>query len=115
RGAAGLDQLIARPIPCLPRTTPHMHAPDTEFDADDNFANYATDFDAGDGIDEDATTEQLVWQLLLLLNPGDEETALQQFGEYQEATADAGEDEFEPAWLLKDIIDWKSGFQVHDD
>ncbi|GAA3920512.1 DUF6630 family protein [Luteimonas lutimaris] len=92
-----------------------MHAPDTEFDADDNFANYATDFDAGDGIDEDATTEQLVWQLLLLLNPGDEETALQQFGEYQEATADAGEDEFEPAWLLKDIIDWKSGFQVHDD
>src|SRR5690606_22858381 len=93
----------------------HMHAPDTEFDADDNFANFASGFDAEDGLDEDASTEQLVWQLLLRLNPGDEETALQQFGEYQDATADAGEDEFEPAWLLKDIIDWKSGFQVHDE
>ena len=90
-----------------------MHAPDTEFDVDDNFAN--SGFDAEDGIDEEASTEQLVWQLLLLVNPGDEETALQQFGEYQEATADAAEDEFEPAWLLKDIIDWKSGFQTHDD
>jgi hypothetical protein len=92
-----------------------MHAPDTEYDADDNFANAAHDFDAGDAIDEDAGTEQLVWQLLLLANPGDEETALQQFGQYQDATADADDDEFEPAWVLKDIIDWKSGFQVHDD
>jgi hypothetical protein len=94
---------------------PDMHAPDTEFDADDNFANFASGFDDEHEIDEDASTEKLVWQLLLLVNPGDEETALQQFGEYQDATADAGEDEFEPAWLLKDIIDWKSGFQVHDE
>jgi hypothetical protein len=92
-----------------------MHAPDTEYDADDNFANAAHDFDAEGAIDEDAGTEQLVWQLLLLVNPGDEETALQQFGQYQDATADADEDEFEPAWVLKDIIDWKSGFQAHDD
>jgi hypothetical protein len=92
-----------------------MHAPDTEYDADDNFANFADGLGAEDGIDEDAGTEQLVWQLLLLVNPGDEETALQQFGQYQDATADAGEDEIEPAWLLKDIIDWKSGFQVQDD
>lgn len=91
-----------------------MHAPDTEYDADDNFANFADGLGTEDGIDEDAGTEQLVWQLLLLVNPGDEETALQQFGQYQDATADAGEDEIEPAWLLKDIIDWKSGFQVQD-
>ncbi|GGJ97260.1 DUF6630 family protein [Luteimonas terricola] len=89
-----------------------MHLPDTEFDPDDNFA-HGTDPDLE--IDEDAGTETLVWQLLLLVNPGDEETALQQFAAYQDATADAGEDEFEPAWVLKDIIDWKSGFQVHDD
>ena len=30
-------------------------------------------------------SEALVWQLLLLINPGDEETALQQFAAYQEA------------------------------
>jgi hypothetical protein len=91
-----------------------MHAPDNEFDADDNFANFANGLDAGEGIDEDADTEQLVWQLLLLVNPGDEETALQQFGQYQDAAVDAAGDEVEPAWLLKDIIDWKSGFQVQD-
>jgi len=89
-----------------------MHLPDTEFDPDDNFANSV---DPESGIDEDAGTEELVWQLLLLVNPGDEETALQQFGAWQDATADADEDESEPAWVLKDIIDWKSGFQVHDE
>lgn len=89
-----------------------MHAPDHEFDPDDNYAN---GFDPELEVDEDAGTEVLVWQLLLLINPDDGETALQQFGAYQDATADAGEDEFEPAWVLKDIIDWTSGFQVHDD
>ena len=93
-------------------TTPDMPLPDTEFDPDDNFAS---GFDPDMEVDEDAGHEALVWQLLLLVNPGDEETAMQQFGAYQDATADAGEDEFEPAWVLKDIIDWKSGFQVHDD
>ena len=83
-----------------------------EFDPDDNFANSA---DPDAGIDEEAGTEALVWQLLLRINPGDEETALQQFAAWQDATADAGEDEYEPAMVLKDIIDWTSGFQVHDD
>jgi hypothetical protein len=89
-----------------------MHVPDHEFDPDDNYAN---GFDPEMEVDEDAGTEALVWQLLLLINPGDEESALQQFGAYQDATADAGEDEFEPAWVLKDITDWKSGFQIQDD
>ena len=89
-----------------------MHAPDRDFDPDDNDAG---GFDPDLEIDEEAGTEALVWQLLLLINPGDEETALRQFGAWQDATADAGEDELEPAWVLKDIIDWTSGFQVHDD
>ena len=88
-----------------------MHPPDTDFDPDDNFANGA---DPHLDIDEDAAIETLAWQFLLLVNPGDEETALQQFAAYQEAAADAGGDDFDPARVLKDIIDWKSGFQVRD-
>lgn len=86
-----------------------MTVPDTEYDPDDNFAN---GFDPGMDVDEDDTTEALVWQLLLLINPGDEETALQQFAGYREALAEAGDDDDEPVWLLKDVIDWRSGFHV---
>ncbi|WP_225217922.1 DUF6630 family protein [Luteimonas colneyensis] len=89
-----------------------MHAPDHELDPDDQ---YASGFDAEMEVDEEAGTEALVWQLLLLINPGDEETALRQFGAWQDATADLDDRETEPAWVLKDIIDWTSGFQVHDD
>lgn len=88
-----------------------MHPPDTDFDPDDNFAN-GTDPDLE--IDEDAATETLVWQFLLLINPGDEETALHQFAAYQDAATQAGGDDFDPPRVLKDIIDWKSGFQVRD-
>ena len=87
-----------------------MHAPDP-FDPDDDDAN---GFDPDMEVDGEAGTEALVWQLLLLINPGDGETALRQFGAWQEATLDAGDEAFEPAWMLKDIIDWTSGFQVHD-
>ena len=86
-----------------------MTAHDNEFDPDDNFAN---GFDPGMDVDEDDSTEALVWQLLLLINPGDEDTALQQFATYREALAEAGGDDDEPVWLLKDVIDWRSGFFV---
>lgn len=86
-----------------------MNLPDDEFDPDDNFGN---GFDPGMDVDEDDTTEALVWQLLLLINPGDEETALQQLAAYRDALAEAGDDDAEPAWLLKDVIDWRSGFHV---
>ena len=86
-----------------------MNLPEDEFDPDDNFAN---GFDPGMEVDEDDTTEALVWQLLLLINPGDEETALQQFAAYREALAEGGDDEAEPVWLLRDVIDWRSGFNV---
>ena len=86
--------------------------PDLEFDPDDNFGN---GFEPATEIDEDAGVESLVWQLLLLVNPGDDDTAMEQFRAYQDAAQDGGDDEVEPVWLLKDIIDWKSGFQVHDE
>ncbi|MEP6633534.1 MAG: hypothetical protein ABJA62_04925 [Luteimonas sp.] len=85
-----------------------MTAPDREFDPDDNFGNSFAGDDAFDP--DEATPEALVWQLLLLINPGDEELALQQFDAYRESAAEAeGE---EPVWLLKDVIDWRSGFCV---
>jgi len=75
-----------------------MNAPDDEFDP----------------ADDDDAPEALVWQLLLLINPGDEEAALQQFSAYREALAGTGEDDedTEPVSLLNGVIDWKSGFHV---
>lgn len=84
-----------------------MHS---EFDPDDNFAH---SFDADAEIDEEAATEALVWQLLLLINPGDEDAALEQFGAWQQATAERG-DAAEPVELLREAIDWKSGFHVEE-
>ncbi|HEV8693026.1 MAG TPA: hypothetical protein VGQ93_02405 [Lysobacter sp.] len=86
-----------------------MTLPD-EFDPDDNFDHA---FDPEADIDEEAASEALVWQLLLLINPGDEDAAMQQFAAYQEALAEAGDDA-EPVWLLRDAIDWKAGFFVEE-
>ena len=84
-----------------------MHAPDDDYESDDY-----DDYDGYDGDLDEATPEALVWQLLLLINPGDEESALQQFADYREALAEAGEDSDEPVWLIKDAIDWKAGYYV---
>ncbi len=84
----------------------------SEFDPDDNFAN--AHHDGAAELGDDATAEALVWQLLLLINPGDEDAALQQFAAYQDALAD-GDEDVEPVWRLKDVIDWKSGFHVDDE
>ena len=89
-----------------------MTAHDNDFDPDDNFAH---GFEAGMDVDEDDTTEALVWQLLLLINPGDEDTALTQFAAYRDALAESGGDDDQPVWLLKDAIDWRSGFFVDAD
>ena len=102
--ASARVNIALHPLPAL-----DMTHPDREFDPDDNFAN---SFDPGIDADEEDTPEALVWQLLLLINPGDEEMALQQFSAYRDALAEAGDDEVEPVWLLKDAIDWKSGFYV---
>ena len=87
-----------------------MTTPD-EFDPDDNFDQT---FGHESDVDEEAAQDAVVWQLLLLINPGDEDAALQQFAAYREAAADAGEDA-DPVWLLRDAIDWKAGFFVAED
>ncbi|GAA4858662.1 DUF6630 family protein [Luteimonas vadosa] len=90
-----------------------MAVPDDDFDSDDNFAHLGTD---GLEIDDEAGGEALLWQLLLLINPDDEEAALQQFSAWREAMADAAEVEPDPLAALARVIDWKSGFDVgaHD-
>lgn len=72
------------------------------------------DFDAPDDFDEaeDDSIEALVWQLLQLINPGDEETALQQFDDYRETVAPLAEDTFAPVDIVGHVIDWRSGFRV---
>lgn len=63
--------------------------------------------------DEDDSLEAKLWQLLLLINPGDEDSALQQFAGYREAVADG--DESEPVELIARLIDWHSGFMIAED
>lgn len=88
-----------------------MTHPDDDYDPDDNFANSSQDGMDVD-VDDDAAAEALVWQLLLMINPGDEESALQQFGAWQELTVDGDPDEVDPLESLQHAIDWKSGFHV---
>ncbi len=82
-----------------------------EYDPDDNFGHaFRTQTD----VDDEAALEVVAWQFLLLANPDDEDAALQQFAEFQSALDDAG-DRADPVLLLRDIIDWKSGFHVAED
>lgn len=85
-----------------------MSLPDREFDPDDNFDQA---FQDEDDIDLD-DVEALVWNLLVLINPGDEETALRQFAAYRDAAGDAGAEDDQTIWFIKDAIDWTSGFYV---
>jgi hypothetical protein len=86
-----------------------MSPPDPEFDPDDNFDQA---FQDEDDIDLD-DAEALVWNLLTLINPGDEETALRQFAAYRDTAGepDAGE---QTIWFIKEVIDWTSGFYVDE-
>ena len=64
-----------------------------------------------DDLDEDSV-EARVWQLLLLINPDDEETALQQFADYRDAVVRDEALADDPVELIGQIIDWRSGFIV---
>lgn len=79
----------------------HMHQSD-----DDDFE---PDADVDDGIAD--TQEGLVWQLLQLINPGDEELALQEFSTWRDMQGSA-EGEGELIAAIGRIIDWRSGFRV---
>lgn len=84
-----------------------MHS---DFDPDDNFAQA---FHAQGELDDEAALSAVVWQLLLLINPGDEDGAAAQFATWQEIAA--GSDEVDAALeALREAIDWKSGFHVAD-
>jgi hypothetical protein len=87
-----------------------MAVPDDDFDPDDNYAGG----EAGAQIDDDASTEALVWQLLLVINPGDEDAALQQFGAFQDALESEDAQDIDALRLLQDAIDWKSGFHIQE-
>src|SRR3546814_4008206 len=87
-----------------------MTLPDEDFDPDDNYAGGPE----GAEIDDEASAEALVWQLLLVINPGDEDAALQQFGAFQEALDGGDAGDVDAVWLLKDVIDWKSGFHIEE-
>lgn len=82
-----------------------------EYDPDDNFSHA---FHAQASVDEDDALETVAWQFLLLVNPDDEDAALQQFAAFRLALDAAGEDP-DPAPLLRDAIDWKAGFHVGED
>jgi hypothetical protein len=90
-----------------------MSPPDTEFDPDDNFAHA---FGTPLHTDEDDALETLVWQLLLLVNPGDEDAAMQQFAAWQERFAESGDagDTGDAVEALCEVIDWRSGFRVDE-
>ena len=79
------------------------------FDPDDNFAQSFSP--EGEDLDEDAALEAVVWQLLLLINPGDEDAALQQFSAVRESLAEGGD----VTEIIRDTIDWKAGFHIADD
>lgn len=82
-----------------------------EYDPDDNFGHA---FHAQRELDEDEALEAVAWQFLLLVNPDDEDAALEQFGAFQRGLDEAGE-RADPVWLLRDAIDWKAGFHVGED
>lgn len=76
---------------------------------DDDFATDADDADA-----TDATREGLVWQLMQLINPGDDDLALQEFSAWRDAL-ESGDAEPESLEVVSQAIDWRSGFRVDAD
>jgi hypothetical protein len=82
-------------------------------DMPDNSADYQDYEDPSQDFDEDDHSAR-VWNLLLLINPGDEEGALRQFDVWREAMngeLERGDDE-QWLWSLQHAIDWQSGYYV---
>lgn len=81
-----------------------------EYDPDDNFGHA---FHPHAGVDDEDALEMVAWQFLLLVNPDDEDAAREQFAAFQQALERQGDDA-DPAALLREVIDWKAGFCVHE-
>ena len=82
-----------------------------EYDPDDNFSH---GFPRRIEADDEDALDVVAWQFLLLVNPDDEDAALQQFAAFRAALEEAGEGA-DPALLLRDTIDWKAGFHVGEE
>lgn len=79
-------------------------------------ASYDDEFDQDDGYDDeddDESTESQVWRLLTLINPGDEDSAMQQFSAYRDTVEEEGDDD--PMRIVAHVTDWRSGFEVDAD
>lgn len=83
----------------------------------DNSADYEDDEGQLSDFDDVDDHAARVWNLLVLINPGDEETALRQFDAWREDMADEADDPESERWLdaLGEAIDWTSGFRVAAD
>ncbi len=80
----------------------------------DNSADYDQPDELSPEFDVDDHAAR-VWNLLVLINPGDEEAALQQFDAWREALGgevEASAEDEQWLWTLKDVIDWRSGYYV---
>jgi hypothetical protein len=65
--------------------------------------------------DDDDSLDAKVWQFLLLINPGDDDAAFQQFSGYREAVAELSEDEIDVAQVIGQVADWRATFHVDAD
>jgi len=90
-----------------------MSARDHDFDPDDNFAFGAAD-DEGDDSEHEGDIEVLAWQWLLRINPGDEESAVQQFQAFRETLGDDDAPGSVQA-ALEAATDWRSSFRIAED
>lgn len=77
-----------------------MHSSDDHFGTEHHFD------------DDDNSLDAYVWQLLLLINPGDDDSAFQQFAAYRDAVGDTPEDEVDVAQVIGQVADWRATFQV---
>ncbi|QNK02874.1 DUF6630 family protein [Dyella telluris] len=73
------------------------------------------DFDHGHEFDEDDDSlDAYVWQLFLLINPGDDDSAFQQFAAYREAVGDTPDDDVDVAQVVGQVADWRATFHVDE-
>lgn len=74
------------------------------------------DFDDDEGFDEPGDElEADVWHLFVMINPGDEDAAMQQFAAYRDAVAGEDPDAIDVADAVTRVGDWRSAFRVAED
>lgn len=80
---------------------------------------HTSDDDFGSGHefeDDEGSLDAYVWQLFLLINPGDDDAAFQQFGAYRDAVGDTPDDEVDVAQVVGQVVgqvaDWRAAFRA---